>query len=327
MGATGSPTCSGNKDYDLTIVSATSKPNDIAIYAREPTTTSTTTPTRFKKIMADLNLDHRSGQAHRDQAGHPEAARQRLRRRLPVRAAQDPASGTQGRQGPVGKRPDPGQRPDRPSTGTSELTSIGAGAAAAAAAAQRPLTAAEWPSFSPAALASLLLSLIVASIVIFLVLEVLPGDPAQFMLGHERPARYARGAAPPARPRSPPLVRYFGWIGGMLHGDFGISYTYRVPVGELIAAAPLASVAAAGALSRWRSTVAHRLPGRHPRRRAAQPPHRPRRHGRRPSSASRCRISGSPCCWCWLFSVTLHWFSRRRLSRLGPGLLAGPARR
>ena len=32
-------------------------------------------------------------------------------------------------------------------------------------------------------LASLLLSLIVASIVIFLVLEVVPGDPAQFMLG------------------------------------------------------------------------------------------------------------------------------------------------
>jgi peptide/nickel transport system permease protein len=29
-------------------------------------------------------------------------------------------------------------------------------------------------------------------------------------------------------------TRYFGWIGGLLHGDFGDSYTYRVPVGSLI---------------------------------------------------------------------------------------------
>ena len=39
------------------------------------------------------------------------------------------------------------------------------------------------PSFILGRLASLVLSLIAASIVIFLVLEVVPGDPAQFMLG------------------------------------------------------------------------------------------------------------------------------------------------
>jgi peptide/nickel transport system permease protein len=32
-----------------------------------------------------------------------------------------------------------------------------------------------------------------------------------------------------------PWHRYLSWIAGMLHGDFGISYTYRVPVGPLIA--------------------------------------------------------------------------------------------
>jgi peptide/nickel transport system permease protein len=32
-----------------------------------------------------------------------------------------------------------------------------------------------------------------------------------------------------------PVERYLTWIGGLLTGDFGISYTYRVPVAELIA--------------------------------------------------------------------------------------------
>jgi peptide/nickel transport system permease protein len=83
-------------------------------------------------------------------------------------------------------------------------------------------------------IASLLLSLIVASAIIFLVLEVLPGDPAQFILGmNSDPAslatlRHALGLD------APPFIRYFGWLFGMLHGDFGTSYTYRVPVSELI---------------------------------------------------------------------------------------------
>jgi peptide/nickel transport system permease protein len=35
----------------------------------------------------------------------------------------------------------------------------------------------------------------------------------------------------------PVLVRYLAWIGGMLTGDFGRSYTYSVPVIELVAKA------------------------------------------------------------------------------------------
>ena len=29
--------------------------------------------------------------------------------------------------------------------------------------------------------------------------------------------------------------RYGSWVGGLLHGDFGLSYTYRIPVGALLA--------------------------------------------------------------------------------------------
>jgi ABC-type dipeptide/oligopeptide/nickel transport system permease component len=32
-----------------------------------------------------------------------------------------------------------------------------------------------------------------------------------------------------------PLQRYGAWIGGLLHADFGLSYTYRIPVGALLA--------------------------------------------------------------------------------------------
>jgi peptide/nickel transport system permease protein len=35
---------------------------------------------------------------------------------------------------------------------------------------------------------------------------------------------------------APLPVRFWDWIGGMARGDFGISYTYRVPVAELIGA-------------------------------------------------------------------------------------------
>lgn len=91
-------------------------------------------------------------------------------------------------------------------------------------------------------LASLILSLIAASIVIFLVLEVVPGDPAQFMLGlNAQPDTLAALRAQMGLDQ-PMLVRYASWVLGMLHGDFGTSYTYRVPVSELINARLIVSL-------------------------------------------------------------------------------------
>ena len=155
-------------------------------------------------------------------------------------------------------------------------------------------------------LISLIVSLAVASIVIFLVLEVLPGDPAQFILGlNARPdtlaaLRHELGIDAPA------IVRYFSWIAGMLHGDFGISYTYRVPVGELIAqrigvSAPLAIYALA--LTLIIAVPAGVL------------------SAARRNSATDLAVMGAtqfgvavPNFWfaiilVWIFAVTLHWFS------------------
>ncbi len=89
-------------------------------------------------------------------------------------------------------------------------------------------------SYLAGRLLSLLLSLVAASIIIFFVLEVLPGDPAQFILGMNAQPDTLAALRNQLGLDAPVLVRYFGWITGMLHGDFGISYTYRVPVGELI---------------------------------------------------------------------------------------------
>ena len=90
------------------------------------------------------------------------------------------------------------------------------------------------PAFLLGRLASLVLSLIAASIVIFLVLEVVPGDPAQFMLGLNATPEAAAILRKALGIDGPLLQRYFTWVLGLLHGDFGISYTYKVPVAKLI---------------------------------------------------------------------------------------------
>ncbi len=83
-------------------------------------------------------------------------------------------------------------------------------------------------------LTSLIISLIVASIVIFAVIEVIPGDPAAFMLGvNARPDTIAALRAEMGLDQ-PVVVRYFEWVTGLLQGDFGRSWTYKTPVANLV---------------------------------------------------------------------------------------------
>ncbi|HSK40061.1 MAG TPA: ABC transporter permease, partial [Arenibaculum sp.] len=97
-------------------------------------------------------------------------------------------------------------------------------------------------------LAGALATLLAASVVVFAVLEILPGDPALVMLGTEaRPDTLAALREQLGLDRPAP-VRYFAWIAGLLTGDFGTSMTYDVPVASLIAdriavTAPLALLA------------------------------------------------------------------------------------
>ena len=83
-------------------------------------------------------------------------------------------------------------------------------------------------------LVSLGCSLVAASLVIFLVIEVAPGDPAQFMLGVNAEPETVAALKSELGLDVPKWTRYFNWISGMLVGDFGTSYTYRTPVIEMI---------------------------------------------------------------------------------------------
>lgn len=80
-----------------------------------------------------------------------------------------------------------------------------------------------------------LVTLIVASLVVFFVLEILPGDPALLMLGMNATPGALAAMREQMGLNDPVLIRYMGWIGGMLVGDFGRSWTYSSPVIDLIA--------------------------------------------------------------------------------------------
>ncbi|MEV6827649.1 ABC transporter permease [Amycolatopsis sp. NPDC051102] len=74
-------------------------------------------------------------------------------------------------------------------------------------------------------------SVLVASIVVFLFMAVLPGDPAQVALGvNATPELLAKTRAEFGIDR-PLVTQYFDWIGGVLHGDFGRSYVTREVIG------------------------------------------------------------------------------------------------
>jgi peptide/nickel transport system permease protein len=82
---------------------------------------------------------------------------------------------------------------------------------------------------------SLAVSLVVASLVIFGMLQAAPGDPAAFMLGLNAQPEAVAALRAELGLEGALAERYVAWVGGMLTGDLGISYTYRVPVAELVA--------------------------------------------------------------------------------------------
>ena len=83
-------------------------------------------------------------------------------------------------------------------------------------------------------LLSLGVSLLVASIIIFVAIEVVPGDPASYMLGINAQPDTVAALRDELGLNLSPMNRYLTWVAGMLSGDFGTSYTYRTPVADMI---------------------------------------------------------------------------------------------
>ncbi|MDK8873459.1 ABC transporter permease [Paracoccus sp. SSJ] len=83
-------------------------------------------------------------------------------------------------------------------------------------------------------LISLGLSLLVASALIFSVVELVPGDPASFMLGTGAQPETVAALRQQMGLDLPLPLRYLHWLGGVLTGDLGHSFTYKTPVAGMI---------------------------------------------------------------------------------------------
>jgi peptide/nickel transport system permease protein len=84
-------------------------------------------------------------------------------------------------------------------------------------------------------LGSLIASLFVASLVIFACIEIVPGDPASFMLGVNAQPDTVNALREELGLNTSNTQRYLSWISGLLKGDLGTSYTYRSPVSDIVA--------------------------------------------------------------------------------------------
>ena len=78
-------------------------------------------------------------------------------------------------------------------------------------------------------------TVLIAALVIFAALDLLPGDPARFILGINATPEAVASLRQQLGLDLPFWQRFLRWVGGMLVGDFGTSYTQGLPVGQLIA--------------------------------------------------------------------------------------------
>jgi peptide/nickel transport system substrate-binding protein len=83
--------------------------------------------------------------------------------------------------------------------------------------------------------AVLLATLLAATVVVFIIVQVVPGDPVRYMMGLQADPDTVAALRQQLGLDASPWHRYLEWLAGLMQGDFGRSYTYRIPVGALVA--------------------------------------------------------------------------------------------
>lgn len=106
------------------------------------------------------------------------------------------------------------------------------------------------PLFLLRRLLSFAATLAVASVLVFAVLELLPGNAAQVILGDSATPESLAALEAQLGLDRPPTTRYLQWIGGLLRGETAESLSYGEPTASLIAerlqvSLPLAAMAMA----------------------------------------------------------------------------------
>jgi peptide/nickel transport system permease protein len=91
------------------------------------------------------------------------------------------------------------------------------------------------PLFVLRRLLSFVLTLLATSAVVFAVLELLPGNAAQVILGETATPESIAAMEEKLGLNQPAATRYLNWMGGMLQGQTGLSISYDTPTGQLMA--------------------------------------------------------------------------------------------
>ena len=91
------------------------------------------------------------------------------------------------------------------------------------------------PLFVLRRLLSFVLTLLATSVVVFAVLELLPGNAAQVILGETATPESIAAMEDKLGLNQPAATRYLSWMGGMLQGQTGLSISYDTPTAQLMA--------------------------------------------------------------------------------------------
>jgi peptide/nickel transport system permease protein len=91
------------------------------------------------------------------------------------------------------------------------------------------------PLFVLRRLLSFVLTLLATSVVVFAVLELLPGNAAQVILGETATPESIAAMEEKLGLNQPAATRYLSWMGGMLQGQTGLSISYDTPTAQLMA--------------------------------------------------------------------------------------------
>lgn len=78
------------------------------------------------------------------------------------------------------------------------------------------------------------LTLLVVSFLVFFAFAVIPGDPAAAKLGTQATPAKLAALREEMGLNGPLFARYGKWLFGVLHGDFGTSYSYNMSAGDII---------------------------------------------------------------------------------------------
>ncbi|QBE48393.1 ABC transporter permease [Leucobacter triazinivorans] len=83
-------------------------------------------------------------------------------------------------------------------------------------------------------LARFAVTYVVATVVVFLFMRLIPGDPAQIALGVNATPELLEQTREQFGTDRPLIVQYLEWFGGLLRGDFGTSYLTRTDISPMV---------------------------------------------------------------------------------------------